>query len=68
MFQAARDAFGTLDILVNNAGFLDAPFLEMTLEQWNRVLEINLTGAFLCARDGCPGVLPGAAFARSAPV
>ena len=44
MFRAARAAYGTLDILVNNAGFRrDASFLEMTLEQWNRVLEINLT-------------------------
>jgi glucose 1-dehydrogenase len=52
MFQAAREAYGTVDILVNNAGVQrDAPFLEMTLEQWNRVLEINLTGAFLCARE-----------------
>lgn len=52
MFKAAVDAYGTVDILVNNAGVQqDAPFLEMTLEQWNRVMDINLTGAFLCARE-----------------
>jgi glucose 1-dehydrogenase len=51
MFQKALQEFGTLDILVNNAGIQrDAPFLEMTLEQWNAVLSVNLTGYFLCAR------------------
>jgi len=41
-----------LHILVNNAGIqVDAPFLEMTLEQWQKVLDVNLTGQFLCARE-----------------
>ena len=44
--------FGTVDILINNAGLQkDAPFTEMTLEQWNFVLGVNLTGQFLCARE-----------------
>src|SRR5262249_14603484 len=44
-------AWGSIDILVNNAGIQqDAPFIDMTLEQWNRVLGVNLTGMFLCAR------------------
>ena len=44
--------FGTVDILVNNAGLQrDAKFTEMTLEQWNFVLAVNLTGQFLCARE-----------------
>jgi len=44
--------FGTVDILVNNAGLQkDAPFEEMTLDQWNFVLGVNLTGQFLCARE-----------------
>ena len=44
--------WGTLDILVNNAGIQrDAPFDEMTLEQWNQAIDVNLTGQFLCARE-----------------
>lgn len=43
---------GTIDILVANAGLQrDAPFHEMTLEQWKTVLDVNLTGQFLCARE-----------------
>lgn len=52
MFRAAVDAWGTVDILVNNAGIQkDAPFLDMTLGDWSKVISINLTGAFLCARE-----------------
>lgn len=52
MFKVMIDAWGTIDILVNNAGIQqDAPFDEMTLAQWNRVLATNLTGQFLCARE-----------------
>jgi glucose 1-dehydrogenase len=52
MFKGVCREFGTVDILVNNAGVQkDAPFVDMTLEQWRTVLEINLTGAFLCARE-----------------
>ena len=52
MFARMREEFGTIDILVNNAGLQrDARFHEMTLEQWNAVLAINLTGQFLCARE-----------------
>jgi glucose 1-dehydrogenase len=51
MFRRAVAEFGTIDILVNNAGLQrDAPFHTMTLEQWNRVIGVNLTGQFLCAR------------------
>ena len=51
LFKQACQAFGTVDILVNNAGLQkDAPFADMTLEQWNRVINVNLTGQFLCAR------------------
>ncbi len=43
--------FGTLHILINNAGIeLDSPFETMTLAQWQRVIAVNLTGQFLCAR------------------
>jgi glucose 1-dehydrogenase len=52
MFDALYDSFGTIDILVSNAGIQkDAAFVDMALEQWNAVLGINLTGAFLCARQ-----------------
>jgi glucose 1-dehydrogenase len=52
MFQQVINQFGTVDILVNNAGLQnDSKFHEMTLDQWNRVLGINLTGQFLCARE-----------------
>jgi len=52
MFQDVISQFGTVDILVNNAGVQkDAKFTEMTLDQWNTVIGINLTGQFLCARE-----------------
>ncbi|OGL14916.1 MAG: sugar dehydrogenase [Candidatus Rokubacteria bacterium RIFCSPLOWO2_12_FULL_71_22] len=51
MFAETEAAWGGIDILVNNAGLQrDAAFPEMTLEQWNTVLGVNLTGMFLCAR------------------
>ncbi|MFJ9943760.1 SDR family oxidoreductase [Streptomyces erythrochromogenes] len=44
--------FGTIDIMVANAGLQrDAAFTEMTLAQWQKVLDVNLTGQFLCARE-----------------
>lgn len=52
MFQQMFKAWETIDILVNNAGLQrDAPFVDMTIEQWNFVLGVNLTGMFLCARE-----------------
>ncbi|MEC5173570.1 glucose 1-dehydrogenase [Chryseobacterium nepalense] len=52
MFQQVISKFGTVDILINNAGVQkDAKFTEMTLDQWNTVININLTGQFLCARE-----------------
>ena len=52
MYRQALETFGTVDILVNNAGLQqDAPFHEMTLAQWNRVMAVNLTGQFLCSRE-----------------
>ena len=46
------DAWGTIDILVSNAGLQqDAALVDMTLEQWNTVLAVNLTGTFLCVRE-----------------
>jgi glucose 1-dehydrogenase len=52
MFADVIKQFGTVDILVNNAGLQrDSPFQNMTLEQWNYLLSVNLTGQFLCARE-----------------
>ncbi len=52
MFRRTVDELGTVDILINNAGLQkDAPIDEMTLEQWNTVIGVNLTGQFLCARE-----------------
>ncbi len=52
MFAAAVREFGTIDILVSNAGVeRNAPFHEMTIAQWDAVMDVNLRGAFLCARE-----------------
>lgn len=52
MFRQAIDTFGSIDILVNNAGLQqDAPLHAMTLAQWRKVIDVNLTGQFLCARE-----------------
>ena len=51
LFEAMLSAWSSVDILVNNAGVQrDAPATAMTLEEWNTVLAVNLTGVFLCAR------------------
>jgi glucose 1-dehydrogenase len=58
------EQFGTVDVLVANAGLQrDAPVLDMTLDQWREVLDVNLTGQFLCAREAAKeflrrGVVP----------
>ena len=52
LFQQAMEAFGRVDILVNNAGIsLGAPTDELSLQLWQKVLDVNLTGAFLCSRE-----------------
>ena len=52
MYQRMFDELGTIDILVANAGLQkDAAIESMTLEQWNTVIGVNLTGQFLCARE-----------------
>jgi glucose 1-dehydrogenase len=59
MFENARDELGgPIDLLVNNAGIEKAyPLTEMPLDEWRRVLDVNLTGAFLCARETARGLI-----------
>ena len=52
LFRQILEAFGRVDILVNNAGITTkAPTDELTLAAWQSVLDVNLTGAFLCSRE-----------------
>ncbi|MEJ2040755.1 MAG: glucose 1-dehydrogenase [Desulfosarcinaceae bacterium] len=52
MFRKTIETFGTVDILVSNAGIQkDSAFVDMTMDKWNAVIGVNLTGAFLCARE-----------------
>lgn len=52
MFRQFVEHFGRIDILVANAGVQhDAPLVDMTLDEWNAVIAINLTGQFLCLRE-----------------
>ena len=52
MFDLIFDRLGRIDILIANSGIqLNAPIDEMTIQQWQRVIDINLTGQFLCARE-----------------
>ncbi len=56
--RARRELEGPVDLLVNNAG-MEKPFslVDMPLEEWNSVLAVNLTGAFLCARETARGLI-----------
>jgi NAD(P)-dependent dehydrogenase (short-subunit alcohol dehydrogenase family) len=59
MVHAGVDAFGGIDILVNNAGLMaeipmDVPLAELSLDWWDRVLRVNLTGPFLCIQAVVP--------------
>jgi NAD(P)-dependent dehydrogenase (short-subunit alcohol dehydrogenase family) len=52
LFARAREAYGRVDILVNNAGIAAPDAVEnLSLEDWQRVIDVNVTGAFLCARE-----------------
>ena len=53
LFAKTKEVFGRLDVLFNNAGIgaPGVPMEELTYEQWNSVVQVNLTGAFLCAQE-----------------
>jgi len=58
MFETASTELGPIDILVNNAGIETiVPFLELTDEQWTRLIDVNLRGAWLCSQVFCRRVV-----------
>jgi NAD(P)-dependent dehydrogenase (short-subunit alcohol dehydrogenase family) len=60
MVAATREGLGGLHILVHSAGVgVESSFLETTLEQWRRVIEIDLTGTFLCGQAAARAMVAG---------
>ncbi|MCR9257440.1 MAG: SDR family oxidoreductase [Alphaproteobacteria bacterium] len=61
LFSQTAERFGQIDILVNNAGGMaNGPTKDLALEDWQRVVDLNLTGAFLCSRQAFRHMIPQA--------
>lgn len=57
-FERAREVFGAPEVLVNNAGFLQQkPFVELTVEDFDRMISVHLRGTFLCIKEALPEML-----------
>lgn len=57
-FRRARDQMGDVDILINNAGAVESgPFVELAPEDWQRMIDVNLTSVFLCCREVIPTMI-----------
>lgn len=57
-FTQARTSMGEIDILINNAGQAgSAPFLKTSVEHWQEMLSVNLTGCFLCSQEALPAMM-----------
>ncbi len=55
LFERTMQEFGRVDIVINNSGAFDGgPLEDLTLETWQKILAVNLTGPFLCAREAMP--------------
>jgi 3-oxoacyl-[acyl-carrier protein] reductase len=58
MISGVEDRFGRIDGLVNNAGVMpESHVADMSIDEWRRVIDVDLTGAFLCTRAALPGML-----------
>lgn len=58
MVRAVVERFGRIDALVNNAGIMpESPVLDMSVEEWKRVIDVDLTGSFLCTREVAPAMV-----------
>ena len=56
--EAVEKNVGTIDILVNNAGIIKRiPMVEMTVDEWNQVINVDLTGPFICSKAVLPAMI-----------